>query len=175
MSFSNFRTYSLKILYVSFAFVNAQSCPTLRPPRTVACQAPLSMSISSQGYWTGLLFPSPGNLPNPKIVSHNDNYTSYSHYYNYFCAQSQNSWQILCWEGWWLYLLAVTSHMMRLGTEVLHSIFPNVEQNTSSYLSFHWATRGSKPTASHTVHGTCFDTNNGLVPHCHLNSLYGQA
>ena len=30
---------------------------------TVACQAPLSMGFSRQGYWSGLPFPSPGDLP----------------------------------------------------------------------------------------------------------------
>ena len=34
---------------------------------TVARQAPLSMEFSSQEYWSGLLFPSPGDLPNPGI------------------------------------------------------------------------------------------------------------
>ena len=34
---------------------------------TVACQAPLSMEFSRQKYWSGLLFPSPGDLPNPGI------------------------------------------------------------------------------------------------------------
>ena len=34
---------------------------------TVACQAPLSMGFSRQEYWSGLLFPSPGDLPNPGI------------------------------------------------------------------------------------------------------------
>ena len=32
---------------------------------TVACQAPLSMEFSRQEYWSGLLFPSPGDLPDP--------------------------------------------------------------------------------------------------------------
>ena len=58
----------------------AQSCPTLcdpmdslRPhglfetPWTVAHQAPLSMGFSRQEYWSGLPFPSPGDLPNPGI------------------------------------------------------------------------------------------------------------
>ena len=31
------------------------------------CQAPLSMGFSRQEYWSGLLCPSPGNLPNPGI------------------------------------------------------------------------------------------------------------
>ena len=41
------------------------SCPTLAIPWTVACQAPLSMGFSSQEYWSGLPFPSPGDLPDP--------------------------------------------------------------------------------------------------------------
>ena len=36
-------------------------------PWTVARQAPLSMGFSRQGYWNGLPFPPPGNLPNPGI------------------------------------------------------------------------------------------------------------
>ena len=34
---------------------------------TVARQAPLSMGFSRQEYWSGLPFPSPGDLPNPGI------------------------------------------------------------------------------------------------------------
>ena len=30
-------------------------------------QAPLSMEFSRQEYWSGLLFPPPGDLPNPGI------------------------------------------------------------------------------------------------------------
>ena len=36
-------------------------------PWTVARQAPLSMGFSRQEYWSGLAFPSPGDLPNPGI------------------------------------------------------------------------------------------------------------
>ena len=36
-------------------------------PMTVAHQAPLSMEFSRQEYWSGLPFPSPGDLPNPGI------------------------------------------------------------------------------------------------------------
>ena len=35
--------------------------------KPVAHQAPLSMGFSKQGYWRGLLFPSPGCLPGPRI------------------------------------------------------------------------------------------------------------
>ena len=36
-------------------------------PWTVAYQAPLSMRFSRQEYWSGLPFPSPGDLPDPGI------------------------------------------------------------------------------------------------------------
>ena len=36
-------------------------------PWTVACQAPLSMGFSRQGYWSGLPFPPPGDRPDPGI------------------------------------------------------------------------------------------------------------
>ena len=45
----------------------AKSCPTLATPWTVACQGPLSMGFSRQEYWSGLLFPSPEDLPDPGI------------------------------------------------------------------------------------------------------------
>ena len=44
-----------------------KSCPTLVTPWTVACQAPLSMGFSRQEYWSGLPFPSAGDLPDPGI------------------------------------------------------------------------------------------------------------
>ena len=36
-------------------------------PWTVAYQAPPSVGFSRQEYWSGLPFPSPGDLPNPRI------------------------------------------------------------------------------------------------------------
>ena len=36
-------------------------------PWTVAYQAPQSMEFSRQEYWSGLPFPTPGDLPNPGI------------------------------------------------------------------------------------------------------------
>ena len=43
----------------------AQLCPTLCDPMNY--QAPQSMGFSRQKYWTGLPFPSPGDLPQPGI------------------------------------------------------------------------------------------------------------
>ena len=45
----------------------AQSCPFSGIPWTVACQAPLSMGFSREEYWSGLSFPPPGDLPDPRI------------------------------------------------------------------------------------------------------------
>ena len=45
----------------------AQSCLTLCNPLDCNHQAPLSMEFSRQEYWSGLTFPSPGNLPAPRI------------------------------------------------------------------------------------------------------------
>ena len=45
-------------------FSRVRLCAT---PWTVALQAPLSMGFSRQEYWSGLPFPSPGDLPNPGI------------------------------------------------------------------------------------------------------------
>ena len=36
-------------------------------PWTTACQAPLSMRVSRQEYWSGLPFPPPGDLLDPGI------------------------------------------------------------------------------------------------------------
>ena len=45
----------------------AKLCLTLATPWTVARQAPLAMGFSRQEYWSGLPFPSPGDLPDPGI------------------------------------------------------------------------------------------------------------
>ena len=45
----------------------AQLCPLFATPWIVACQVPLSMEFSRQEYWSGLPFPSPGDLPDPGI------------------------------------------------------------------------------------------------------------
>ena len=42
-----------------------KSCPTLATLWTVAHQTPLSMGFPRQEYWSGLPFPSSGDLPNP--------------------------------------------------------------------------------------------------------------
>ena len=43
-----------------------QSCPTVVTPWTVAHQDPLSMGFHRQAYWSGVSFPSPGDLPDSR-------------------------------------------------------------------------------------------------------------
>ena len=45
----------------------AKVCSTLATPWAVARQAPLSMGFPREGYWSGLPFPSSGDLPDPGI------------------------------------------------------------------------------------------------------------
>ena len=47
-------------------------------PIDVAFQAPLSMEFSKQEYWSGLPFPSPGNLLNPGIEPRSPALQAYS-------------------------------------------------------------------------------------------------
>ena len=48
-------------------YLVTQLCSTIVTPKTVAWQAPLSMGFFRQESWSGLPFPSPGDLPNPEI------------------------------------------------------------------------------------------------------------
>ena len=47
--------------------MDKEDVPLFATPGTVAYQAPPSMGFSRQGYWSGLPFPSPGDLPDPGI------------------------------------------------------------------------------------------------------------
>ena len=50
--------------------MNVKLLSLVRPfaaPWTTAYQAPPSMGFSRLGYWSGLPFPSPGDLPNQEI------------------------------------------------------------------------------------------------------------
>ena len=44
-----------------------RSYSILVTPWTVVCQAPLSMRFTRKESWSGLPFPTPGDLPNPGI------------------------------------------------------------------------------------------------------------
>ena len=56
--------WSRSVMSNSFFFFHVQ---LVASPWTVAHYAPLSMGFSRQEYWSGLPFPSPGDLPNPGI------------------------------------------------------------------------------------------------------------
>ena len=62
--YSNSVLTALQVLVLAAQLCSVDS---LRPPWTVARQAPLSMELSRQEYWGGLPLPSPGDLPNPGI------------------------------------------------------------------------------------------------------------
>ena len=73
---SNYRYKIIPWVYLLYHFVIVhggggglvpKSCPILATLWTVARQAPLSMGFSWQEYWSRLLFPSPGDLPDPGI------------------------------------------------------------------------------------------------------------
>ena len=59
-----------EILSVLFSDECLCVCPVMSDsvtPWTITCQAPLSVGFSRQEYWTGLPFPSPGDLLNPGL------------------------------------------------------------------------------------------------------------
>ena len=60
--------FNVIITHRCYCCLVAKSCLGLSViPRTVACQAPLSMGFSRQKYWNGFPCRSPGDLPNPGI------------------------------------------------------------------------------------------------------------
>ena len=60
-------TNSVSIINYGGGGLVAKLCPTLATPWTVAHQTPLSLGFSRQEYWSGLPFPSTGNLPDTGI------------------------------------------------------------------------------------------------------------
>ena len=72
-----YRLLQIKSLYLWTSYISlfvvwwclvTQLCPTLCDPMNyIARQAPLPIGFSRQEYWSGLPFPSPGDLPNPGI------------------------------------------------------------------------------------------------------------
>ena len=63
-----FQIYDLQMFHFMEVKVKSLSRVQLfATPWTVAYQAPLSMGFSRQEYWSGLPFPSPGDLPDPGI------------------------------------------------------------------------------------------------------------
>ena len=65
--FLPFRHFSTPLPLCGGGGLVTQSYLTLMTPWTVVYQAPLSMGFSRQEYWSGLLWPPPGDLPDPEI------------------------------------------------------------------------------------------------------------
>ena len=68
------KNYNICVITIEAALLISGVCQSLSrvhcvTPWTAARQAPLSMGFSRQEYWSGLPFPSPGDLPNPGIKS----------------------------------------------------------------------------------------------------------
>ena len=79
-----------KSLFTYFIFVlNPSLCLTLCSPMDIVCQAPLSVGLSSQEYWSGLSFISPRSLPDSEIKPS-------SLVLTHVHAKSHQSFQTLC-------------------------------------------------------------------------------
>ena len=63
----NSQTFSPWLLWLSEWVKSLSHVQLFATPWTVAQQAPPSMGFSRQEYWSGLPFPSPGDLPDPGI------------------------------------------------------------------------------------------------------------
>ena len=55
------------MVYLSIEVKSLSRVQLFVTPWTVAYQDPQSMGFSRQEYWSGVPFPSPGDLPNPEI------------------------------------------------------------------------------------------------------------
>ena len=60
----SYKTVNFRVVVVFSHRVLSDSFVT---PWTIGYQAPLSMGFPRQEYWSGLPFPSPGDLPDPGI------------------------------------------------------------------------------------------------------------
>ena len=98
-------------------------------PWTVAQKAPLSMRFSMQKYWSGLPFPTPGDLPDPET------------------ELSSPSWQAgslpLSHQGSPVFgnshlLISYLSFTIQLKYHLLHKKILNLLRNCSSGLLFHF-------------------------------------
>ena len=68
---ANTRNFCVEIkrrqLHLLLFFSHKVMSDSFATPQTIAHPAPLSVGFSRQEHWSGLPFPSPGHLPNPRI------------------------------------------------------------------------------------------------------------
>ena len=67
ISITNFTIYPLSYIYLLLKVKSLSHVQLFVAPWTVAHQASPSMGLSRQEYWSGLPFPSLGDLPEPGI------------------------------------------------------------------------------------------------------------
>ena len=96
-------------------------------PWTEAHQAPLSMEFSRPEYWSGLPFPSPGDLPNPGIEPGSLNmagriFTDRATREDHFCFKS-HLYLILCSWHWDSVLFSISLIIWDLFSCLLASFF----------------------------------------------------
>ena len=65
--FGSIRYKNVYYVFSELKMKVTQSYPLFATLWTIVSQAPLSMGLSRQEYWSGLPCPSPGNLPNPGV------------------------------------------------------------------------------------------------------------
>ena len=93
-------------------------------PWTVAHQAPLSMKFSRQEHWSGLPFPSPGELPDPGIEPR-----SLALQADSLPSEYLSIFPIKCWRG--------HPKLLGVGGEGLEGIHCRVS-NTSEFAILSW-------------------------------------
>ena len=92
-------------------------------PWTVAHQAPLPMEFSRQECWSGLLFPSLGNLPNPGIEPGSPALQADSYHLGY----QGNLFvpPIILFDSWDCMFGFLSSLVLIILTQLFNSIFPS--------------------------------------------------
>ena len=75
-----------------------KSFTTLCDPWTVDCQAPLSMGFSRPQYWSELPFPTPGDLPNPKIEPRSPTLQAILYHLSYLESPCLNDFEMFAFD-----------------------------------------------------------------------------
>ena len=88
----------------------------------MARQAPLSMGFSRQEYWSGLPFPSPGDLPNPGMEPRSPALQAVLHRLSHWEVQGGKVRSVLRLAGFSNELMLLASTWMDLGIITLSEV-----------------------------------------------------